>query len=368
MPPWRADPRIGHWSNDPSLSESQIGIIKAWTQGSKIEGDPKDLPSLPAFPDGWKIGKPDAVIAIPPHELAGSGPDEYTYVTVPTNFAEDRWIVAAELRPGNRRIVHHAHVFVVEPPAPKPVLAKEPNPSAEYARWLRIKEGTLEWVRPEAPVIDDGCAVDDNGLFPGSKSSDLGGLISSYLPGRGADVYPAGTARLIPAGATLNFQIHYSRTTGKTETDATSVGLVFAKEPPSRISRRIDLSNQMFMVPAGAQDQEVTECHTFDKNVLITSLTPHMHLRGKAMQIIAELPGGQRQTLLSVPDYEFNWQFTYRALDPIYLPKGTRIEVHGHFDNSANKRGNPDPTKPVRWGSASENEMMDGWIEYVDAQ
>jgi hypothetical protein len=308
------------------------------------------------------------VIAIPPHELAGSGPDEYTYVTVPTNFAEDRWIVAAELRPGNRRIVHHAHVFVVEPPAPKPVLAKEPNPSAEYARWLRIKEGTLEWVRPEAPVIDDGCAVDDNGLFPGSKSSDLGGLISSYLPGRGADVYPAGTARLIPAGATLNFQIHYSRTTGKTETDATSVGLVFAKEPPSRISRRIDLSNQMFMVPAGAQDQEVTECHTFDKNVLITSLTPHMHLRGKAMQIIAELPGGQRQTLLSVPDYEFNWQFTYRALDPIYLPKGTRIEVHGHFDNSANKRGNPDPTKPVRWGSASENEMMDGWIEYVDAQ
>jgi len=367
MPPWRADPKIGHWSNDPSLSAAQIEIIKAWTQGSKAEGDPKDLPKVPAFPDGWKIGKPDAVIAIPPHELAGTGPDEYTYVTVPTNFKEDRWIVAAELRPGNRRIVHHAHVFVVEPVQPKPATTV-PNPSAEYAKWLRIKEGSLEWVRPEAPVIDDGCAVDDNGLFPGSKSSDLGSLISSYLPGRGADVYPSGTARLIPAGATLNFQIHYSRTTGKTETDATSVGLLFATAPPSRISRRIDLSNQMFMVPAGAEEQEVTECHTFDKNVLITSLTPHMHLRGKAMQIIADLPDGQRQTLLSVPDYEFNWQFTYRAQDPIYLPKGTRIEVHGHFDNSANKRGNPDPTKPVRWGSASENEMMDGWIEYVDAQ
>ena len=107
-----------------------------------------------------------------------------------------------------------------------------------------------------------------------------------------------GTARLIPAGATLNFQIHYSRTTGKPEKDATSVGLIFAKEPPTRISRRIDLSNQMFLVPAGDPDQEVTECHTFDKNVLITSLTPHMHLRGKAMQIIADLPGGQRETLL----------------------------------------------------------------------
>jgi len=369
MPPWRADPHVGHWSNDPSLSAAQIEIIRNWTQGEKAEGDANQMPPVPAFPDGWKIGKPDAVIAIPEHELAGSGPDEYTYVKVPTNFKEDRWIVAAELRPGNRRIVHHAHVFIAATPAAgTDVKSTPPNPSAEYAKWLRIKEGTLEWVRPDAPVIDNGCSVDDNGLFPGSKSSDLDSLISSYLPGRGPDIYPAGTARLIPADATLSFQIHYSRTTGKTETDATSVGLVFAKEPPSRISRRIDLSNQMFRVPAGDSDHEVTECHTFDKNVLVTSLTPHMHLRGKAMQIIADLPDGQRQTLLSVPDYEFNWQFTYRAQDPIYLPKGTRIEVHGHFDNSANKRGNPDPTKPVRWGSASENEMMDGWIEYVDAK
>jgi hypothetical protein len=370
MPPWRADPQVGHWSNDPRLSEAEIEVIRNWTQGEKLEGDRNDMPRVPEFANGWKIGKPDVVLAIPEHELAGTGPDEYTYVNVPTNFTEDRWIVAAELRAGNRKIVHHAHVFVKDAPAAANEVkaGTTPNPSAEYAKWLRIKQGTLEWVRPEAPVIDNGCSVDDNGLFPGSKSSDLGSLISSYLPGRGADVYPEGTARLIPAGATLNFQIHYSRTTGKAETDATSVGLLFAKEPPRRISRRIDLSNQMFLVPAGDPDHEVTECHTFEKNVEITSLTPHMHLRGKAMQIIADLPDGQRRTLLSVPNYEFNWQFTYRAQDPIYLPKGTRIEVHGHFDNSVNKAGNPDATKPVRWGSASENEMMDGWIEYVDAK
>jgi hypothetical protein len=164
----------------------------------------------------------------------------------------------------------------------------------------------------------------------------------------------------------LSFQIHYSRTTGKTETDRTSVGLIFAKQRPKRISRRIDLSNQMFMIPAGDPDHEVTECHTFTKNVLITSLTPHMHKRGKSMQIIAHLPDGQTKTLLSVPNYEFNWQFTYRAKEPIYIPSGTRIEVRGRFDNSVNKRGNPDPTVAVRWGSASEKEMMDGWIEYVD--
>jgi hypothetical protein len=287
---------------------------------------------------------------------------------VPTNFDEDRWIVAAELRPGNRKIVHHAHVFVAgESTADSRKAEKAANPAAEYAKWIQIHEGSLEWVRPEAPVIDDGCAVDDNGLFPGSKSSDLASLISSYLPGRAPDIYPSGTARKIPAHATLNFQIHYSRTTGKTEKDRTSVGLIFAKTPPQRISRRIDLSNQMFRIPANDPDHAVSECHTFAKNVLITSLTPHMHLRGKSMQIIARLPDGNKRTLLSVPNYQFNWQFTYRAKDPIYLPAGTRIEVRAKFDNSVDKPGNPDPTKPVRWGSASEKEMMDGWIEYLDA-
>jgi hypothetical protein len=368
MPPWKADAAYGHWSNDPRLSQLEINTIRAWAAGAKLEGDPKEMPARPEFPDGWKIGKPDAVIAIPEHRLDATGPDEYTYVNVPTNFKEDRWIVAAELRPGNRKVVHHAHVFVADLAESTGVKAKPAaNPASDYARWIRIRQGSLEWVRPEAPVIDNGCAVDDNGLFPGSKSSDLGSLISSYLPGRAPDVYPAGTARKIPAGATLNFQIHYSRTTRKVETDRTSVGLIFAKEPPRQISRRIDLSNQMFLIPAGDPNHAVSECHTFNKNVLITSLTPHMHLRGKSMRIVADLPDGRKQILLFVPAYDFNWQFTYRAKDPIYLPVGTRIEVLATFDNSANKAGNPDPTRAIRWGSASETEMMDGWIEYLDA-
>jgi len=364
MSPWLADPTVGHWSNDPRLSDADIQTIAAWATSPKLEGDPNDMPPVPVFPDGWKIGKPDAVFSIPVHTLAGEGPDEYTYVKVPTNFQEDRWIVAAELRPGNRKIVHHAHVFVEGRNGGQ---EKTTTPATEYAKWIRIRQGSLEWVRPDAPVIDNGCSVDDNGLFPGSKSSDLSSLISSYLPGREADVYPAGTARKIPAGAVLNFQIHYSRSTGRTETDDTSVGLIIAKEPPERVSRRIDLSNQMFMIPAGDSDHAVSECHTFAKDVLVTSLTPHMHLRGKSMQIVADLPDGRKQTLLSVPDYQFNWQFTYRQKDPVYLPKGTRIEVLGKFDNSVNKAGNPDSKVNVRWGNASENEMMDGWIEYLDA-
>jgi mono/diheme cytochrome c family protein len=364
MPPWLADPAIGRWSNDPRLSDAEIETIRTWVASSAPEGDPKDMPPMPLFSEGWKAGKPDAVFSIPVHTLEGKGPDEYTYVDVPTNFKEDRWIVAAELRPGNRKVVHHAHVFVK---STNNQAKAAPTPATEYAKWLQIKQGSLDWVRPDAPVIDNGCSVDDNGLFPGSKSSDLASLISSYLPGREPDVYPAGTARKVPAGAVLSFQIHYSRTTGKTETDDTSVGLTFAKEPPQQVSRRIDLSNQMFMIPAGDSNHAVSECHTFDKDVLITSLTPHMHLRGKSMQIVADLPDGRKQTLLSVPDYQFNWQFTYREQEPVYLPKGTRIEVLARFDNSANKAGNPDPKINVRWGSASENEMMDGWIEYLDA-
>jgi hypothetical protein len=365
MPPWKADPHFGKWSNDPRLSDAEIETLKAWIVDGKLEGDAKDLKAPPQFSTGWKIGKPDAIIAIPERTISGTGPDEYAYITVPTNFTEDKWIVAAELRAGNRRVVHHAHVFVVEQDHHSS--AANNDPVAAYAKWLRVSAGSLEWVRPEAPVIDNGCSVDDNGLFPGSKSSDLGSLISSYLPGREADVYPEGTARKIPAGSNLNFQIHYSRTTGKPELDATSVGLIFAKEPPRQVSRRIDLSNQMFLIPAGDSDHEVTECHTFSKDVLITSLTPHMHFRGKSMRILATLPDGQSKTLLVVPSYDFNWQFTYRTADPIYLPKGTRLNVIAKFDNSTNNGMNPDATKTIRWGSASEMEMMDAWIEYVDA-
>ncbi len=372
MPPWKADPHYGKWSNDSSLSASEIATLKAWAEGGKIEGNPKDLPAAPVFENGWRIGKPDLIIAIPEHKLEGTGPDEYTSIHVPTNFTEDRWIVAAELRPGNRKVVHHAHVFVT---APRPADAipaavqKKPaatDPARQYANWLMVKEGTLSWIRPDAPVINDGCAVDDNGQLPGHAVGELS-LLSSYLPGRGPDVYPEGTARKIPAGATLDFQIHYSHATKQTEVDATSVGLIFAKEPPRQASLRTDFGNHLFRIPPGSADQEVTECHTFQKDIYITGLTPHMHYRGKSMRIVAAYPDGHRETLLSVPEYNFNWQITYRPVQPIHLPKGSRVEIEAHFDNSRNNPLNPDPSQTVRWGSASENEMMDGWIEYVDS-
>jgi len=375
MPPWKADPSYGKWSNDWSLSATEIATIKAWVDQGAEEGDPKQLPAAPVFSTDWKIGKPDAIISIPPHTLTADGPDEYEYFTVPTNFTEDKWVVAAELRPGNRRIVHHAHVSVTQPEHSKTAGDKkeEPaDPQEAYSDWLLVHEGKLRWMRYEAPVIDDGCIVDDNSYFPGKKPRDEifagapWGLLGSYLPGRGPDVFPEGTARQIPAGANLTFQIHYSKATKKPETDVTSVGLIFAKAPPRTVARRVDLSNYFFRIPAGDSNVEVSECHTFHQDMYLTSLTPHMHLRGKDARFEVTYPDGRKETLLFVPHYNFNWQITYRMSEPKFIPKGTRLAIVSHFDNSPNNPLNPDSTKVVRWGEASEMEMMDGWIEYVD--
>lgn len=367
MPPWKADPHYGKFSNDSSLTDKETATIKAWADGGKPEGDPAKLPAAPTYSTDWKIGKPDLIISIPKHELAATGPDEYENFTVPTNFAEDRWVIAAELRPGNRRVVHHGHVQVVQASA-KGKAADDPQ--AAYRKFLMVREGKLGWIRPDAPVIDDGCVVDDNAYWPGAKPVDANfgswGMLGSYLPGRGADVYPEGTARRIPAGSNLVFNLHYSHSTGKPEVDETSVGLIFAKEPPKQPAKRVDLSNYFFMLPAGDANVQVTECHTFKQDMYITSLTPHMHLRGKDSKFQVTYPTGEQETLLFVPKYNFNWQITYRLAEPKYLPKGTRLAIISHFDNSANNPLNPDPTKIVRWGDASEMEMMDGWIEYLD--
>ena len=211
MPPWKADPHYGQWSNDPRLSDSEIGSIRSWVDGAKVEGDPKDLPVPLDFHDGWKIGKPDLVISIPEHKIEGSGPDEYSYFSVPTNFKEARWIAAAELRPSNRKIVHHAHVFVEGDSEKKAAPAKDPV--ADYNRWLFVHEGTLSWMRPDAPVIDNGCSVDDNGLPPGKKLSNVE-LRCLLLSARTRCGDLSGGERLENPrrSYTLNFKIHYSRT------------------------------------------------------------------------------------------------------------------------------------------------------------
>ena len=359
MPPWFADPRYGHFANDARLSESEIGTIREWVDGGTPEGDARDLPSRPEFTDGWRLGKPDIVIAIDDH-VVKPGDDSYETFVVPGNLKEGLWIRAAELRPGNRRVVHHAHVnTIANADQAGPATIKAMNALSKY---LEV-DGKLTRIRSDSPVLDDACAVNapDLPYIHGSQP----GALASYLPGRDPDTFYAGSAKWIPPGTSFQFSIHYARLSTGNESDRTSVGLYLAPGPPERPIYRMDLRNFFFQIPAGAANHEVRRCYTFDEDKLLLSITPHMHYRGKDVRYELTHADGRRETLLYVPAYKFDWQLTYRLRDPLPVSKGSVLTVTAHFDNSANNAANPDPQKAVRWGDKSDEEMFSNYFEYL---
>ncbi|MCI0524318.1 MAG: thiol-disulfide isomerase [Acidobacteria bacterium] len=365
MPPWHADPHYGKFSNNPTLTKAEIDTIVAWVDGGAVEGDPKDLPPAPAFTEGWNISKPDVVIQIPEEFTYKPGADEYQYFDVPTNFTEDKYVTMAEARPGNRRIVHHIIAFIVPPGAPN--MGKMTAEQRYKAMEAQLKnspfyrDGFLMRMKPDQPVEDDGCG--ENVRRGGGDN-----LLVGYAPGRNADVYAQGTARKIPAGATIRFQIHYSNQTlsgAEVEKDRSMVGLVLAKEEPQRIVTTNSIGNIFFKIPAEAANHRVTACRTIKRDTTIYGLEPHMHLRGKSMEYKVFYPNGKSEILLNVPNYDFAWQTNYILKEPKRLPKGSRIMVTAYFDNSAKNKFNPDPTKDVRYGEPTYDEMMLGFMDYV---
>jgi mono/diheme cytochrome c family protein len=376
MPPWYADPRYGHFKNDARLSKKDIDTIVAWADQGAKEGDPKDLPALPGYVEGWRIGKPDQVFSMTEeYTIKPDDPDTYVYFVVPTGFKEDRWVQAAEIRPGNKRLVHHviAHILTPQAIAGSKRTSAQADSQSANEQTIFYKEGGLARVKPNAPVIDDGANAPNGGAAfkrrAGEEGSDLFSiLLTSYAPGKDPDVFAPGMAKRIPAGSKIVLQMHYSRFRGtldKPERDRTSVGLIFAKAPPPNRVVTLTIPNHFFKIPAGADDHEVTAAYTFDQDVKLVDYMPHMHLRGKQMKYEVIYPGGRRETLLWVPKFNFNWQTLYRLKDPIMIPKGSRMIITAHFDNSSKNKYNPDPGKPVRWGDPTYDEMMIGWMDYV---
>ncbi len=361
MPPWFADPHYGAFSNDSRLSERDIATIKAWVDAGALEGASRDLPAPPAFVDGWRQGKPDIVIDIGEDFTVKPGSDTYEHFVVPTNFTEGRWVRAAEIRPGNRKVVHHVHVNIVRSDRETGSTSIE---SMTRLNQYLIHDGKLTRIRQDAPVVDDACAANAPDL-PYLQGFQEGGL-AAFLPGRPPDVFPDGSAKWIPPGAKLEFVIHYARIEGSVQTDRTSVGLYLAPGPPEKVLRRMDLRNFFFRLPPNDPSHEVKRCYTFEKDESLISITPHMHYRGKDEQYELVRPDGHHQILLSVPHYSFAWQLVYRFQDPVAVEKGSRLIVTAHYDNSPNNLANPDPSQTIRWGDKSEEEMMTSWIEYVD--
>lgn len=329
MPPWGASPAHGKFSNDPTLSAAEKETLNQWIAAKTPEGNPKDAPQPRAFIDGWNIKTPELVLEMPvAYEVPATGTIEYTYFVMPTKFTEDRWIQSAEVRPGNRSVVHHVIVYVREPGNP----------------YMRDAV-------PGVPYVPKG-----------GGSGGAGEYLVGFTPGKPAMVLEPGKAKLIKAGSDLIFQMHYT-SNGKAATDRTKVGFNFAKTAPKERVMTVAAVNGSFAIPAGVDNYPVDSKLEFTGPAHLVTMWPHMHVRGKAMRFELVDNAGQRQTLLDVPKYDFNWQMRYVPEEPLRLGAGSVIEVFAKFDNSPNNKHNPDPTKIVRWGDQSWEEMMIGFME-----
>lgn len=231
-------------------------------------------------------------------------------------------------------------------------------------------DGTLRRVKMDAPVVDNTCDNQGAGRRAGGGGGEEneGALLAGYAPGKGLDVWPAGTAKKVPAGSYIMFQMHYSAFRGglqKPELDRTKLGLIFAKEPPDKMIITAGVVNATFKIPAGADNHEVTACMTVPRDIEVFTYMPHMHLRGKDMKYDVIYPDGRKETLLWVPKFSFNWQTMYYLKKPLTIPKGTKVIVTAHFDNSAKNKHNPDAKMDVRWGDPTYDEMMIGWFDML---
>ena len=334
MPPWFADPHVGRFSNDSSLSDREIDVLTRWVDGGAPQGEPADLPPAPQYNDGWRIGTPDLVVSMAqPFGLPASGIVEYQYFEIPTRLTEDRWLQAVEIRPSNRRAVHHALLFALGP--------------------------------NDVPPRDVGGTKCAGAVCGEIDTVDLkfGSMITVAALGSTPDVYPAGTAKLVKAGSVLTLQVHYT-TVGEATSDQTSIGLIFAKEPPKTELQTVALSKEGFVIPPRAPKHTIAATMEFQSDATVWSIAPHSHLRGVTWRVDVVSPGGRPRPLLSVPKYDFNWQLNY-MLDPLLdVRKGTRILAEAVYDNSAANRHNPDPNVEVRYGGQTTDEMMFAWIVY----
>jgi hypothetical protein len=336
MPPWFADPHFGHFSNDPTLTSQEITTLVAWANANAPEGNPHDAPPPRDWTAGWNIQQPDRIVEMPKAvSLPARGDVEYTYEIVPTKFLQDEWIQMSEIRPSSRENVHHAVVYIRPPDS----------------KWLR-----------NAPIGVPFTAADlsDEESRHGAHWTD-NDILLVYAPGSLPDQWPTGMAKFVPAGSDLVFQMHYT-THGRATSDQTSVGIVFAKEPPKQRVLTLQLTNDHFVIPPGADDFRVEARGSLPNDATLLSFLPHMHLRGKRFEYNILRPGEKPETLLRV-NWDFFWQMSYRLAQPLELKAGTELQAVAWYDNSRNNPHNPDPDAAVHWGDQTYDEMMVGFFD-----
>jgi hypothetical protein len=334
MPPWFAD--YGHFANDRTLSAAEIDTLVAWANSGAPEGDVKDAPPPLTFPEGWQI-KPDMIIEMPkPFHVKATGTVNYQNIKVKANFPEDEWVVAAEMRAGNPKVVHHMRAIVLPP----------------GSSWMAKA--------PYGESFEEGSEA-----MGGAKQGT--DLLGKYNPGLGAQRFDVdGAAKFVPKGSDIVFNIHYTAV-GTEQDDLSKVGLVFAKTPPKKRYWMSPGTPAAFnlVIPAGAENQEVVSEVTIGvDHAELVYIQPHMHLRGKDYDLSAIYPTGEKQEIFK-GKWNFDWQVGYQLEKPLPLPKGTRLVAIAHYDNSLNNKYNPDPNKEVLWGDQNWDEMQSGFLGVV---
>ena len=325
MPPWRASPKFGKWTNEMQLSMQELEDLFTWAQSGAPEGDPADAPRPMTFEPGWRIGKPDAVFELQEaFTVPAEGVVDYLYTYVKTNFKEDRWVKAMEIRPTAPAVVHHVTVFVESPELMK--------------------------------ALDAGESI--------VPQTGIDGYFAVTVPGFESNEYPEGSAKLLPAGGWLKFQMHYTPN-GTEAVDQTQIGMIFADEPPMATVRTGAAVGRRFRIPPHASNHRVSGDYTFERDGSLLALFPHMHLRGKAFRYELIRPGSEPEVLLEIPEYDFNWQMAYHFKRLPSVTAGTVLRATGWFDNSEGNPLNPDPTAEVRFGEQTEDEMMIGYFDWV---
>jgi hypothetical protein len=325
MPPWKAERGYGEFHDARILTDAEIELIADWADSGAKEGAAADLPPPPTFPDGWQLGTPDLILKMPEEfEIPASGRDVFRCFVIPTEVTENRSVAAVEFRPGNRKVVHHALLFLESTGAARKLDAADPEPGY----------GTFGGI----------------GVLP---TGSLGG----WAPGTMARKLPEGLCRRLAKGADLVMQVHY-HPSGKVEKDQSSLGIYFTKLPNAKPVVGLRLVNRDIQIPPGEKHYVRTAIVVVPADVKAIGIFPHMHWLGKDIQVKAVLPSGKEEPLIWIKDWDFNWQGDYTFAKPIALPKGTRLELTAVYDNSAENPRNPNqPPKLVRFGEQTTDEM-----------
>ena len=328
MPPWKPVLGFGDFLEPRRLPDAELATLLRWVEAGAPEGDPAKLPPPLVFSEGWKLGPPDHIIEMAePYTVPGRASDVYRCFVIPTSFPEDRWVTKVEWAPGDRKLVHHILSYIDTTSAADALDRRDPGPG--YT------------------------------CFGGPGFNPAGGL-SGWAPGIQPRVTQDGVGMLLPKGAKVVVQMHYNNTEPESRTDRTRAGLHFAKGPIDKRQRSIAALNRTFTIPAGERHYEVRASWTdyLGRDLHANSITPHMHLLGREMKVTATYPDGTIRPLVSVDDWDFNWQGTYTFAQPVPLPRGTRIDMVAVFDNSATNLRQPSrPPRPVSWGEGTIDEM-----------